>query len=85
MFVPISFIDPLDHFLAPLMLEIDVDIRRFIPAFGDKAGEEQLLLDRIDRGDVEDVADERIGRAASALAKDILAARILNDGMDVRK
>src|SRR3546814_6631866 len=33
MLMAIGFVDPLDHFLAPFMLEIDIDVGRLIPAF----------------------------------------------------
>ena len=70
MVVAVGLVDPLDHFLAPLMLEIDVDVGRLVAALGDEALEQQLVLDRIDRGDAEHVADHRIGRRAAALAED---------------
>ena len=70
MAVAVGLVDPLDHFLAPLMLEIDVDVGRFVAAFRDEALEQQFVLDRIDRGDAEHEADHRIGRRAAALAED---------------
>ena len=39
---PIALIDVLDHLLAPLVLEIDVDIRRFAAVLGNKAGEQKF-------------------------------------------
>jgi hypothetical protein len=58
----------LHHLLAPLVLEIDVDVGRFAPFLRKEAGEEKLLLDRIDRSDAEQVAYERIGGRTPALA-----------------
>src|SRR3546814_17565721 len=74
MLMAIGFVDPLDHFLAPFMLEIDIDVGRLIPAFGNKAFEQQFMLDRIDRGDAEDIANHRIGRRPPPLAEYLLAA-----------
>ena len=72
----------LDDFLAPLMLEVDIDVRRLL-AFGrEKAREEQIMLHRIDGGDAEQEADDRVGRTAAPLAKDgrlAILARIADD------
>ena len=42
----IALIDVLDHLLAPLMLEIDVDVGRLAPLFRDEALEQQIDLGR---------------------------------------
>ena len=42
-------VDVLDHLLAPLVLEIDVDIGRLAAVLGNKAGEQQIALVRIHR------------------------------------
>jgi len=82
MVVAIIFVDPLDHFFAPLMLEIDIDIGR-LPALGrDEPLEQQLMLDRVDRRDAERKADHRIGCAAASLAEYLLAERELDDRID---
>src|SRR5690606_35710776 len=51
---------------------------------GNEAVEQQLMLGRVDRGDLEAVAHRRIGRRAAALAQDrrILAAREVDDLLD---
>ncbi len=53
----IGVIDPLHHDLAPLMLEIDVDVGRLAPLLRDEALEQEVVALRIDRGDAEHVAD----------------------------
>ncbi len=63
---------PLDHLLAPLVLEVDVDVRRLAPAGGDEALEQQVAFHRVDRGDAEHEAYRRVGRRPSALAQDPL-------------
>ena len=68
----VAGIDILNHLLAPLMLEIDVDIRRLLAFRRDEALEQEIDLGRIDIGDGEAVADGGIGGRAAALAEDAL-------------
>ena len=49
--------DPLHDDLAPLVLEIDVDVGRLAALLGDEALEQQVVAVGIDRGDAEHVAD----------------------------
>ena len=53
----VLFVDVLDHFLAPLMLEIDVDVGRLASLLGNEALEQQVVQRRIDRSDAQAVAD----------------------------
>ncbi len=71
----------LDDFLAPLMLEVDVDVRRLLALSREEAREEQVMLHRIDRGDAEQEADDAVCRAATPLAENgrILRACITDD------
>src|SRR5437763_1952853 len=73
-------IDVLDDFLAPLVLEIDVDIGRLVALLRNEALEQQLLLDRIDLGDAQGVADGGIGRRAAPLAETAPAAGVGESG-----
>ena len=77
-------VDVLDHLLAPLMLEIDVDIGRLAAVLGNEAGEQEIALVRIDRGDAEAKAHRAVGRRAAALAEDflVLPAREGDDVVD---
>src|SRR2546423_2911294 len=75
-------IDVLDDFLAPLVLEIDVDIGRLVALLRNEALEQQLLLDRIDLGDAQGVADGGIGRRAAPLAENAPAAGVADDVVD---
>jgi hypothetical protein len=50
------------------VLEIDVDIGRLVAVGRDKAREQQVVVQRIDRGDAEQEADDRVRRRAAALA-----------------
>ena len=63
-------VDVLDHLLAALMLEIDVDVGRFAALGRDEALEQQIHAARIDGGDAEAVAHRRVRRRAAPLAED---------------
>ena len=67
---PYLLVDVLDHLLAPLVLEVDVDVGRLVALDADEALEQQVRAARVDLGDVQAVADERVGGAAAALAED---------------
>ena len=68
-----------EHFLAAVVLEVDVDVGRLGLAvdarLGEKALEEQSMAHRIHRGDAETVRDGGIGGAAATLAENALLAR----------
>ena len=40
----VGLVDPLDHLLAPLVLEVDVDVGRLAALLGDEALEQQVVL-----------------------------------------
>ena len=71
----VFLVDVLDHLLAPLVLEIDIDVGRLVARGADEALEQDVDAGRVDRGDAEAVADDRIGRRAAPLAQDAAAAR----------
>ena len=68
-------VDVLDHLLAALVLEVDVDVGRLVALDADEAAEQQRGAARVDLGDAQAVADQRVGGAAAALAEDALRAR----------
>ena len=78
----VALVDVLDHLLAPLVLEIDVDVGRLAALLGDEAGEERVALGRIDRGDAEAEADGAVGGRAAALAEDVLVPGEVDDVVD---
>ncbi len=45
----VGLVDPLDHFLAPLVLEIDIDVGRFAALGADETLEQQAAAHGIDR------------------------------------
>ncbi len=75
MIAAVFAIDVLDHLLAPLMLEIDVDIRWLAPFRRDETLEQEIDAAGADIGDAEAIADDGIGRRAAALAQDGLRQR----------
>src|SRR5690606_14741094 len=56
----IFLIDILHHLLAPFVLEIDIDIGRFVALRGDETAEDQIGLARIDGGNAQAEADRGI-------------------------
>ena len=79
MLAAVFFVDVLDDLLAPLVLEIDVDVGRLVALGRDEALEQKVEPVGIDLGDAEAEADRGIGRRAAALAEDALAAGKAHD------
>ena len=75
-------VDPLDNVFTPLVLEIDIDIRRLMALGGNEALEQQGGFHRVDGGDAEHEADSGIGGRAAPLAEDAHAAGLADDGVD---
>ena len=75
-------VDILNDFLAPLVLEIDVDVGRLAPLRRDETLEQEIGAVGIDLGDAEAKADGGIGGRAAALAEDALRARVAHDVVD---
>ena len=57
-FAAIAIINVLDHLLAPLVLEVHIDIGRLVARIRKEAREQQLLLHRIDGGDAQEIAHQ---------------------------
>ena len=77
----VTGIDVLDHLLAPLVLEIDVDVGRLAPFGRDEALEQKIRALGIDLGDAEAVADGGVRGGAAALAENALRAGKPHDVM----
>ena len=60
----------LNYFLAPLMFEVDVDVRRFAALAAHEPLEEHVHPLGVDGGNAEAVADGRVGGRAASLAED---------------
>ena len=68
-------VDVLDHLLAALVLEVDVDVGRLVALGADEPLEQQRHAIGVDLGDTQAITDGGVGRAAAALAQDLLLAR----------
>ena len=64
-------VDVLDDLLAPVALDVDVDVRRAVALGRQEALEQQAERHGVGGGDAEGVADRRVGGAAPALAEDV--------------
>jgi len=78
----VGLVDPLDDFLAPFVLEIDVDIGRLLAFGADEAFEQQVGAGRIDRGDAEDIAHRGVGGGPATLAQDVPGSGVAHDAID---
>ena len=58
--------DVVDDLVAAVDREVDVDVRHRLAARVEEALEEEVVLDRVDVGDLERVGDDRPGRRAAA-------------------
>ena len=76
---PVATKHVLDDFLAPFVLEVDVDIRRLVTLAGEKALEQQPAVRRVQLGDAQGETDTRVGRRTPALAEDVLLAGKTDD------
>ena len=61
------------------MLEVDIDIRRFVALPGDEPLEQYAHAGRVHLGDAQAVTDRRVGRRTPSLAEDAAAAGEGND------
>src|SRR5213079_1631546 len=57
-----------DYAVAPIDGEVDVHVRHRLAARVEEALEDQVVLDRVDVGDLEAIGDERAGRRAPSWA-----------------
>ena len=78
----VGVVEVLDHLLAAVVFEVDVDVGGLAALAADEAFEENLHPGRVDRRDPEAVADRRIGRRPAPLAEDSTAAREADDVED---
>ncbi len=66
-FAPVAFIDILHDLFPTLVLEVDVDVWRFIAIVGYEARKEQIVLHGIDRGNAQQEAHHAVGSRSPAL------------------
>ena len=78
---PVRLVDPLDDLLAPVRVEVDVDVGLLVAQRRQEPLERQVVEDRVDRGDVEQVADGTVRGGSPPLAEDAAAPRLLHDAV----
>ena len=62
----------LDDLFAPLVLEVDVNVRRLVALFRDETLEQHRSSRRVDLGDADAVTDHAVGSRPTALTQDVL-------------
>ncbi len=75
-------VDVLDDFFALIRLDVDVDIGRTVAHRRQETLEQQLVGNRIDRGDTEGITDCRVGRRSPALTQDVVLPTESGDVVD---
>ena len=81
----VFLVDILNDLLAPLVLEIDIDVGRLVARVGDEALEEEIVNVGIDLGNPEAIADDGIGRRAAPLRENAVVAGKAHDVIDGEK
>ncbi len=76
---PVTLVDVLQHLLAVLMREVDVDVGDLVALFAQEALEEQVARDRVDRRDAERVAHRGVRRRTAPLSEHAQLARLVRD------
>ncbi len=64
------------------MLEIDVDVGRLLPLFGQEAFDQKLGRFGVDGGDAQHITDGGIGCRTAALAENAVLAGEIDDFVD---
>ena len=82
---PILLVEVLDHFFAPLVFKINVNIWRLVALFANKALKQNAHALGVYLGDIQAVADHRVCRAATALAQNMARAGEGHDVVDGQK
>ena len=68
----IELVDVFHHLVAPFGVEVDVDVGHGVRLVAEEALEEQVMAQRIDRRDLQQIGHQRIGGRAAPLAADAL-------------
>ena len=76
---PVLRVDVLDHLLAPLVLDVEVDVGRAVALEREEPLEQETERDRVGLGDAERVTHRAVRRAPPTLAVDVVHAAELDD------
>ena len=79
--VAILFIDVLDDFFAPLVLEVHINVGRLAALAADKALKQQFAFSRVDGRHAQAKTHGRIGRRAAPLTQNVLLPGKTHDVM----
>ena len=79
---PVLLVDPLDDLFPTIGVEVDVDVGLLFAQARQEPLEGQVVADRVDRRDVEQIADGTVGRGPATLTQDAAAPRLLHDAVD---
>ena len=85
MLAAVASVDVLDHLLAAVGLEVDVDVGRGGPFGRKEAFEDQVVGQRVDGGDAQQKSHQRVSSRAATLAADTLPAGEAHDVPDDKK
>jgi len=80
--LPIAAIGVLDHFLAVVGSQVEINIRQRLALAGEEALEDQGVGYRVNGRDAQQIGDERVGGAATSLAADALLSRVAHQVPD---
>src|SRR5699024_5654864 len=78
----VGFVHVLDDLLAPVAVEIDVDVRLIIAHRREEPLERQAEEDRVDGRDAEQVADGAVRGGSAPLTENAASARLSDDVVD---
>ena len=81
----VALVDLLDHLLAAVGVEVDVDVGLLLPGGRQEPLERQVVEDRVDCGHSKYVADHRVGRRSPALAENSSSRAYLTMSCTIRK
>ena len=77
--VPVGVEHVIQHFVAPVPGEVDVDVRVVRPLQAEEALEVQVVAEGVDLGDVEGAADQAVGGGAPPHRRNAARRRLAHD------
>ncbi|MND67076.1 hypothetical protein D3C80_584810 [compost metagenome] len=69
----------LQHLFTPLVLEVDVNVRRLIALTGEETLEQQVAVHRVQFSDAQHITHHRVGRRTPPLAENSLTTGKVDD------
>mgnify|MGYP001821029810 CR=1 FL=1 len=75
----VLFVDVLNDLFTPVVLDVEIDVRRLCTLDAQEAFEQEIHSNGIDRGDVQTETHRAVGRASAPLTQDVVLPAVLND------